>query len=73
MQLASGKERMKVFDFTKNVSLYNIPYFIQKAVLSARLQDHKLDALVLCNKQKMTAERRVFLGKSIKLCVLLTI
>lgn len=38
MQLASGKESLRVLDFTKNVSLYNIPYFMQKAVLSARLQ-----------------------------------
>lgn len=38
MQLALGKESMRVFDLTKNASLYNIAYFMQKAALSARLQ-----------------------------------
>lgn len=70
MQLASGKESMKVFDFTKNSACITCPTLCKRLFC---LQDCKLDALVLCNKQKMVAERRVFLGKSIKFCVLLTI
>lgn len=70
MQLASGKESMKVLTSRKTSACITYPTLCKRLFC---LQDYKPDALVLCNKQKMAAKRRVFLGKSIKFCVLLTI